>query len=317
MPPTFGKGEEPYPFEAIDPVLMPHFAKPTSKGGKKYAIVTQKGWYYLPPLLQEMVKQFLTSQTLDNTKHMIASHKLGIAEEACDVLYEAASLAAIQEGLIRPGLLKSLERSFIQAHYSPLQSQSRGLQYFMATSLPKISQKDAQHFARFLNIPSTNINDARDLLALTYLRLSSLQAEGRFKHLEVACRSQMMDELAELLENLPDARQKQQLSQTLSPLLSARKLSNSLPQIQHLLIKALTQALGHPISPQQAIDFPRAKHIIRQGLRLATMNDTRVQYDVRKAISKPFEAIVEAMMFHPNPSPYRLPSSWLKDSNAV
>ncbi len=151
--------------------------------------------------------------------------------------------------------------------------------------------KDIQRFA---DLYQDSPEEARHLLALSYIRLASLRIDGLFQDLLTSTQRQLASEYDELKENLlkqnpaPNIEDYLPLHQILDPTVP-------LSDIQAGAIRVLHGVLHKPNLDSQAIrQFIMIKHRLRQGVHLLYLNDKKIQSPDRKKNTKPFEGLVES-----------------------
>ncbi len=299
--------------------------KPVTTDSNKN-ISTIMTWRLLPGPVRRSLKPVLESLPAPTFKEKIMSGKVLILEEGADTWYEAVGAMLQQEGLLSDTdstfrktqqALTRLKGSAGQGRvYFPSDKDIMGVAQTVAKSIPEdqlraaaqlIFQPQSHWFSPVLGPKPTarDMDQTRTLLTLTYIRMATLREENKYQHLAQYLREQWKGEFQELREAThgKERRLKKQLGRLISRhadvpqnLSEVRPVRRDFKRIQQLLTQILSRTIGKTVTPQDLYQQYLYKHTVRQSIRLKTLNDPHMGYDVRKKLSKRVEAALIAAM---------------------
>lgn len=299
-------------FDDVDAVL-----KATNYLEDKW-ISTRKGWSMLPEPIQHLLANFMcpASDRIASTarvlREAIETQKMGILEESADIWHESLSLVAVQEGLIRTEKFGEL----IQRIQDNLKAKGN-LKNAMKIAADMIDTRDAQTLVNLVALPPASdhgppdpvetdpflqktvldVNKAKDLLALMYLKFATLQLENKAKDPEAYTQTQLIYENRELLKRLPPERADLALRLIrLEPLMTGGRLKDNLHTIRKALVTVIRENIKNQDNTDVLFRFIKLKHTLRQAVRLYKLDDPTMDYEQRKRVYKPFETIMEAYL---------------------
>ncbi len=250
-------------------------------------VATESSWNYFSPSLKQEILPFLNKDAIPTLAKMLKRKKLGVLEEASDIWNESIALAAMEVGALDNLQLQRTVESVYR------KSDPSNLAHCIQEVASKISNRFAEQFAQLSDLSTPEV---KEILALHYIRLASLQQEGRFKNLKKDTLTQLLGEYQELMEKLPTAPLRNHLRDLRKYMKKGQKISPNLKLIQEGLIQILRESLGKKVSVQQMNQFLQVKHRLRRGLHLVRIKGEKIDYDRRKEMTKPFEALAEAQI---------------------
>lgn len=280
-----------FSFNTLDAVFEASgYFKPTDSSSKSF-VPTETGFNLLPEELKPIVKLYLTPENVQTLQEEIQARRMGVLEEAGDLLYEFVVWIALNQGYFEELLPKT--REFIETHVQNQDSsKGRSIEEAME-NVPMLSPTGRERLMHLTGFTGLQIES---LLNITTLKFLCLQSRGRFQNPLADQEKQFWSEFEELNEHVPSGPLKVRLAQATQFCMDKSEEDNYLDAMTHLrgiLVDILRATIGPHASLDTLIEYMAGKQLLRQSFNLYAYHMPGMDYNERKRVLKPFEALME------------------------